>query len=49
MDVWGEVESWLASLPAHTFGQAAFSVDLLADKGPQLGETVHQATGWQAA
>jgi len=44
IDVWGEVElepeveSWLASLTAHAFGQAAFAIDLLANEGPQLGE-----------
>src|SRR5688572_7783299 len=33
-----EVERWLEKLPARQFGRAAFYIDLLAEKGPLLGE-----------
>jgi hypothetical protein len=33
-----EVASWLASLDDREFGHAAFHIDLLQNKGPQLGE-----------
>lgn len=32
-----EVEQWLLGLPAREFGQAAFHLDLLADRGDALG------------
>ncbi|MDX2971886.1 type II toxin-antitoxin system RelE/ParE family toxin [Kribbella solani] len=33
-----EVQAWLEALPTELFARAAFSVDLLADRGPLLGE-----------
>lgn len=33
-----EVEDWLESLPVAEFGQAAFHIDLLAERGVGLGE-----------
>ncbi|MQA64233.1 MAG: type II toxin-antitoxin system RelE/ParE family toxin [Actinophytocola sp.] len=33
-----EVRDWLESLPTVLFARAAFYVDLLAEKGPLLGE-----------
>lgn len=42
--VWGRVElepevaEWLDELPDDQFGRVEFYIDLLADRGPQLGE-----------
>jgi phage-related protein len=33
-----EVRTWLEALPTDLFARAAFYVDLLADRGPLLGE-----------
>lgn len=33
-----EVRDWLESLPAPQFASVAFYVDLVAEKGPLLGE-----------
>lgn len=33
-----EVRAWLEQLPTRQFARAAFSIDLLADQGPLLGE-----------
>lgn len=33
-----EVRDWLATLPTAQFATAAFYVDMLADRGPLLGE-----------
>ncbi|MDX3006945.1 type II toxin-antitoxin system RelE/ParE family toxin [Kribbella solani] len=33
-----EVQAWLEALPTELFARAAFSVDLLTDRGPLLGE-----------
>jgi hypothetical protein len=33
-----EVEKWLEGLPTALFARAAFSIDLLAEQGPLLGE-----------
>jgi phage-related protein len=33
-----EVRDWLEALPTEHFARAAFYVDLLADRGPLLGE-----------
>jgi hypothetical protein len=42
--IWGtvelepEVREWLERLPTEQFATAAFYIDLLADRGPHLGE-----------
>jgi hypothetical protein len=33
-----EVREWLEGLPTEQFATAAFYIDLLADRGPLLGE-----------
>jgi hypothetical protein len=33
-----EVRDWLEALPTSQFAHAAFYIDLLADRGPELGE-----------
>jgi len=38
VEVEPEVEEWLERLSEEDFGQAAFYVDLLADRGVNLGE-----------
>ncbi|MGH2829697.1 MAG: type II toxin-antitoxin system RelE/ParE family toxin [Actinomycetota bacterium] len=38
IEVEPEVEHWLESLPIAEFGQAAFHIDLLAERGVGLGE-----------
>lgn len=38
MELESEVRDWLESLPTDHFARAAFYVDLLADRGPTLGE-----------
>lgn len=38
IEVEPEIEQWLESLPVAEFGQAAFHIDLLAERGVGLGE-----------
>jgi hypothetical protein len=38
VEVEPEVEEWLEPLPDEEFGQAAFYIDLLAERGVHLGE-----------
>ncbi len=38
VEVEPEVERWLQQLPDEDFGQAAFYIDLLAERGVELGE-----------
>ncbi|MFI7064426.1 type II toxin-antitoxin system RelE/ParE family toxin [Kribbella sp. NPDC050124] len=40
-----EVRAWLEGLPTDLFARAAFSVDLLAERGPLLGEPYTKQIG----
>ena len=41
------MEEWLASLPDEEFGQAAFCIDLLADRGMHPGEPYTRQLRWK--
>lgn len=38
IEIESEVERWLRSLPPPAFGRVAWYIDLLEEKGPDLGE-----------